>query len=562
MRSIVLLSLGAAAAGFSFTGVPSSALANQASSATLIRDSSDPTAFSLILRLNSQNGGTTIQEFPSEQATNIPFSFTPTESGVFIIEVISNLSPISDTQEPDKIYASSSSVTVATDNQVSLSSSTSTSSSENAGTSSSLQKTDAATSTINASATQTTSSDNNGHTAQASSSTASIDITHDTSNANTAVSTTTTQTDIASSVTTNSFSSPTEGSSGQGALVSNSSESSTVASISASSTIGTLTSSSIAGSTNTNTSPVSTATLAPTAATSRSSKTGMIIGIVFGVLAFVGLCLALLVAYTRYRRRQRTDTFKRHLMFRQVSPLVFNRMASSPSSTEGSSDGDGYREYVPEDDYNRDMVEAGTVQIAEHNEKSSSSHLHSMYSEQSVHSVYSDSPSVFYTAVPAPRPAGATITGPSQILPLPTPPAPTYPALGLTFDSNAQLPPSSLSTPAPAAQAVHLSALNSEHTSASALPQLAPGWVFPRTQPRSSQLLSPKTDRQMEISDRKVRLQGKLIGLQGWGNAGVAESQEEIEAVKEQIRRLEALEDSDWALGKSNEVPIWGLGLS
>ncbi|KAJ3711647.1 hypothetical protein DFJ43DRAFT_86944 [Lentinula guzmanii] len=527
MRSIVLLSLGAAAAGFSFTGVPSSASANQASSATLIRDSSDPTAFSLILRLSSQNGGTTIQEFPSEQATNIP-----------------------------------SSVTVATDNQVSLSSSTSTSSSEIAGTSSSLQKTDAATSTINASATQTTSSDNNDHTVQASSSTASIDITHDTSNPNTAVSTTTTQTDIASSVTTNSFSSPTEGSSGQGALVSNSSESSTVASISASSTIGTLTSSSIAGSTNTNTSPVSTATLAPTAATSRSSKTGMIIGIVFGVLAFVGLCLALLVAYTRHRRRQRTNTFKRHLMFRQVSPLVFNRMASSPSSTEGSSDGDGYREYVPEDDYNRDMVEAGTVQITEHSEKSSSSHLHSMYSEQSVHSVYSDSPSVFYTAVPAPRPAGATITGPSQTLPLPTPPAPIYPALGLTFDSNAQLPPSSLSTPAPAVQAVHSSELNSEHPSASALPQLAPGWVFPRTQPRSSQLLSPKTDRQMEISDRKVRLQGKLIGLQGWGNAGVAESQTEIEAVKEQIRRLEALEDSDWALGRSNEVPIWGLGLS
>ncbi|KAJ4489988.1 hypothetical protein J3R30DRAFT_3418027 [Lentinula aciculospora] len=561
--SFVFLSLGAAAAGFRFTGVPSSASANQASSATLIRDSSDPTAFSLILRLTSQNGGSTIKEFPAEQGTNIPFSFTPTESGVFIIEVISNLSPISDTQEPDQIYASSSSIDVGTDNQASLPSSTFTSSSESAGTSTLSQSTNAASTNVDAS--QTTSN-NNGNTAQPSSTTplTSVDATHDSSNGNSVVttaSTTQTNSDTASSIVTNVLSSSV-GSSGQGALASNASRSSTVASPPASST-------NISGTSSissTNTSAASTATLAPIATSSKSFKTGMIIGIVFGVLAFVGLCLALLVAYTRYQQRKRTNTFKRQLMTRQISPLVFNRVAPSPSTAEetGSGDGDGYREYVPEDDYNRDIVEAGTTQSAESNQASSSSHLHSMYSEQSVHSVYSDSPSIFYTAVPAPRTVGAASTGltatSSQTLSV----AP-YSTLGLTFNSDLQSPPSSQKTsiPSPGSTAAALQMSPSQPTSASALPQLAPGWVFPRAQPRLSQLPPPKTDRQMDIYDRKVRLQGKLIGLQGWGNVDASESQRvQIAAVKEQIRKLDDVENSDWALGKSNEVPILGLGLS
>jgi hypothetical protein len=60
----------------------------------------------------------------------------------------------------------------------------------------------------------------------------------------------------------------------------------------------------------------------------------------------------------------------------------------------------------------------------------------------------------------------------------------------------------------------------------------------------------------MDIYDRKVRLQGKLITLQGWGNAETPPSEKnEVQVLKEQIRRLELLENSDWALGKSNELP-------
>ncbi|KAJ3869551.1 hypothetical protein EV359DRAFT_76666 [Lentinula novae-zelandiae] len=558
MRSLVFLSVGATAAGFSFTGVPSSASTNQASSATLIRDSSDPTAFSLLLRLTSQNGGSTIQEFSSEQETNIPFSFTPTESGVFIIEVISNLSPISDTQEPDKIYASSSSINVAADNQASLPSSTSTSSSENAGTSSSSLISNAVTSSLTASTSQTTtSSNNNGNTLSTAPSTSTLV----TSNSDTSVAATAIQSDTASLTTTNHLSSSTEGSDGKGALASDSSESSTVVSVTESSTIVSV--SGTAGSTND--SPTSTATLAPTAATSNSLKTGIIVGIILGILAFVGLCLALLVAYTRSRRRKRTDAFKRQLMTRQISSLVFNRMTSSPSSTErdGSGDGDGYREYVPEEDYSRNVIETGTVQIAEQ-ESSSLSHLNSMYSEQSVHSVYSDSPSVFYTAVPIPRAVGATTSAPSQTSPPPAPQTLGHSTLHLTFDSDLKFPASISDTPsAPVASDSQFSTSTSQPASTSTLPQLAPGWVFPRIQPRLSQLPLPKTDRQMDIYDRKVRLQGKLIGLQGWGNVTASESQKaEMKEVSEQIQRLETLENSDWALGRSNEVPIWGLGLS
>ncbi|KAJ4496037.1 hypothetical protein C8J55DRAFT_495601 [Lentinula edodes] len=562
MRSLVFLSVGAIAAGFSFTGVPSSVSANQASSATLIRDSSDPTAFSLLLRLTSQNGGSTIQEFSSEQGTNIPFSFTPTASGVFIIEVISNLSPISDTQEPDKIYASSSSINVAADNQASLPSSTSTSpsSSENAGTSSSSLISNAVTSSLTVSTSQTTtSSNNNGNTVSTTPSTSTLV----TSNGDTSVAATAIQSEAASLTTTNHLSSSTEGTNGKGALASDSSESSTVVLVTESSTIV-----SVSGTArSTNDSPTSTATLAPTAATSNSLKTGMIVGIILGILAFVGLCLALLVAYTRSRRRKRTDAFKRQLMTRQISPLVFNRMTSSPSSTEGggSGDGDGYREYVPEEDYTN-VIETGTVEIAEQKESSSLSNLNSMYSEQSVHSVYSDSPSVFYTAVPIPRAVGTTTSAPSQSSPLPAPQTLSYSALDLTFNSGLKFPASisnTPSTPAPVALDSQLSTSSSQPASTSTLPQLAPGWVFPRIQPRLSQLPLPKTDRQMDIYDRKVRLQGKLIGLQGWGNVAASESQKaEMKEVNEQIQRLEILENSDWALGRSNEVPIWGLGLS
>ncbi|KAJ3851851.1 hypothetical protein EV368DRAFT_83114 [Lentinula lateritia] len=557
MRSLVFLSVGATAAGFSFTGVPSSVSTNQASSATLIRDSSDPTDFSLLLRLTSQNGGSTIQEFSSEQETNIPFSFTPTESGVFIIEVISNLSPISDTQEPDKIYASSSSINVAADNQASLPSSTS--SSENAGTSSSSLISTAVTSSP-ASTSQTTTSSNNGNTVSTTTSTSTLV----TSNGDTPVAATAIQSDTASLTTTNHLASSTEGSDGKGALASDSSESSTVVSVTESSTIV-----SVSGTArSTNDSPTSTATLAPTAATSNSLKIGMIVGIILGILAFVGLCLALLVAYTRSRRRQRTDAFKRQLMTRQISPLVFNRMTSSPSSSQGdgSGDGDGYREYVPEEDYSRNVIETGIVQIAVQEESSSLSHLNSMYSEQSVHSVYSDSPSVFYTAVPIPRAVGATTSAPSQTSPPPAPRTFSYSALDLTSDSDLKVLASISNTPStsvPVASDSQFNISSSQPASTSTLPQLAPGWIFPRIQPRLSQLPLPKTDRQMDIHDRKVRLQGKLIGLQGWGNVTASESQKaEMKEVSEQIRRLETLENSDWALGRSNEVPIWGLGLS
>ncbi|KAE9387719.1 hypothetical protein BT96DRAFT_1004859 [Gymnopus androsaceus JB14] len=115
---------------------------------------------------------------------------------------------------------------------------------------------------------------------------------------------------------------------------------------------------------------------------------------------------------------------------------------------------------------------------------------------------------------------------------MPPPPAPVTPsALGLTF-----------SPPSGSAPSSH--------------PQLAPGWVFPRTPARASQLPPPKTERQMDIYDRKVRLQGKLISLQGWGNVDAPASQQnEVQMLKEQIRRLELLENSDWAMGKSNELP-------
>ncbi|KAF9075321.1 hypothetical protein BDP27DRAFT_43391 [Rhodocollybia butyracea] len=136
MRSLnlVVLSLGTFAAGFRFTGVPSSATAGQSTSATLIRDNSDPTAFSLLLRLNSH--------------------FTPTEAGSFIIEVISDLEPISATEKPANIYASSSSITVAVDDKVSVPPPpTPITSSENV---SSPQNTNTATTSFSATAATTT----------------------------------------------------------------------------------------------------------------------------------------------------------------------------------------------------------------------------------------------------------------------------------------------------------------------------------------------------------------------------------------------------------------------
>ncbi|KAF9075320.1 hypothetical protein BDP27DRAFT_43344 [Rhodocollybia butyracea] len=244
----------------------------------------------------------------------------------------------------------------------------------------------------------------------------------------------------------------------------------------------------------------------------------MIVGLVFGVLAFIAICLALLLAYTRYRRRKRTTGFQRHLMVRQFgsSPLVFERMTPSFSTSE---DGEGYREYD-----NADILEPGLVTQSE------ISHPPSIYSEPSVQSIHSDSPSIFYTAVPRAGAPGEPALPPSIFSNLSS-------ALGLTLG-----PPVSESfAPAPAPPP---------------LPQLAPGWVFPRAPVRTSQLPPPKTSRQMEIYDRKVRLQGKLITMQGWGNTTASDSQKaEMMVLKEQIRRLEVLENSPWAMGTSDQLP-------
>lgn len=219
----------------------------------------------------------------------------------------------------------------------------------------------------------------------------------------------------------------------------------------------------------------------------------------------------------RRRRRKRTGAFQRQLMVRQVgsSPLIFERVTPPPSSYDG---GDGYREYNSDLD-NGNMMEAGTVT------QTDPSHVQSIYSEQSLQSIYSDSPDIFYTAIPRSIGMNPPPTPPPS-LPLPPPPIPTHSS------------PTSNSAPPP-------------H------PQLAPGWVFPRAPVRASQLPPPKTDRQMDIYDRKVRLQGKLIGMQGWGNGEVSESQKlETATLKDQIHRLELLENSDWALGKSNDPPL------
>lgn len=266
----------------------------------------------------------------------------------------------------------------------------------------------------------------------------------------------------------------------------------------------------------------------------------MIVGVVFGVLAFVAICLALLIAYIRYRRRKRTIAFERQLMFRQggSSPLVFENVTASHLTSSG---GDGYREYSPDSD----MVERGRGEAQPV----------SVYSQQSVPSEYSDSPSVFYTAVP--RAVGTSMSNnapapstPPPNMPLPPVPIPTHgSAVGLQAGSI----PSSSSSSTPSFSA----ATSTPASAPPPLPQLAPGWVFPRNPDiRRSQLPPPKTDRQMDIYDRKVRLQGKLIGMQGWGNMHASDDEKsEMGMLKEQIRRLELLENSDWALGKSNELP-------
>ncbi|KAE9387718.1 hypothetical protein BT96DRAFT_1004858 [Gymnopus androsaceus JB14] len=370
MRSshLVFLSLGTVVAGFSFTGLPSTATVNIATSGTLIRDSSDPTAFSLLLRLVTQNGGSTIQTFSSEEETSIPFTFTPTESGSFIIEVISNLTPISDTTEPDQIFASSSEFTVSEpDNQASPPSITS-SSSKNAGTSSSSQNVNTVTSSSSSTAVQTTTTANNnngqGESTSTSTSTTSLQTssTHSTSAAVAGAASSTN----AASVTTNAFASQSTGTSAKGALGSAS------GSPTATSSSGTPSDSSdTSGSGSSNGSPPvskstitsppgSTGTLAPNSAASKSTNTGMIVGIILGVLAFVAVSMALLLAFIRRRRRQRTNTFKRQLMTRQTrsSPLVFNMVSPPPSTTAES--GDGFCEYNPDSD-NGHILETGTV---------------------------------------------------------------------------------------------------------------------------------------------------------------------------------------------------------
>ncbi|KAF5378009.1 hypothetical protein D9757_009853 [Collybiopsis confluens] len=540
MRFSILsfLSLGSFAASFSFTGLPSSATVNTASSATLVRDSGDSTSFSLLLRLVEQNGGSTIKTFPSEQGTSIPFSFTPTQTGSFIIEVISNLQPISDTQQPDKIFASSSKFIVIAENDDAQSppATTSTSDSENTSTSS-LSSSDTASST-NPPSTQTAVGGNQKDTAQTSSTSSTSSAKGSSNGSPNGSSSTISSTSVFPSATTIGSPSSTGSGSGQGALATGS----TPGSISTSSSDSGSSSNSPTSETS---SPGSTGTSNPAGATSHSSKTGMIVGIVFGILAFVAICLALLIAYMRNRRRKRTDAFERQLMFRQMgsSLLVFGNRTSGASSEDGVGP-------------DSNMIERG---------RGPNEPILSVYSQHSVPSQYSDSPSIFYTAVPR---AIAAITSlvstnaqppptPPPNMPLPPVPIPTARGnvLGLQADST-PTPPSggSLSTLS------LTSSSNSAPVPATApppLPQLAPGWVFPRNpEVRRSQLPPPKTDRQMDIHDRKVRLQGKLIGVQGWGNVYASDGERgEMEMLKEQIRRMEILENSEWALGRSDQFP-------
>ncbi|KAF9074281.1 hypothetical protein BDP27DRAFT_226791 [Rhodocollybia butyracea] len=105
---LFFFSLTPLATSFLFTGLPNTAELGTATLATLFLDSFDTAAFSVILRSTAQQGGSTIGTFPSPQGlSEIPLNFTPIETGHFVLEAISNLQPISLTEEPTAIFASS-----------------------------------------------------------------------------------------------------------------------------------------------------------------------------------------------------------------------------------------------------------------------------------------------------------------------------------------------------------------------------------------------------------------------------------------------------------------------
>ncbi|KIK60020.1 hypothetical protein GYMLUDRAFT_244803 [Collybiopsis luxurians FD-317 M1] len=124
MRSLTLffLSFCTFAAGFNFTGIPSTATVNETSFAKLIIDSGDPTSFSLLLRNSLDAGGEILDTFQSVTGTGTGFGFKPTQTGIFMIEVISNLQPISENQEPDNVFAASSTFNVVAANETQSSS--------------------------------------------------------------------------------------------------------------------------------------------------------------------------------------------------------------------------------------------------------------------------------------------------------------------------------------------------------------------------------------------------------------------------------------------------------
>ncbi|KIK60869.1 hypothetical protein GYMLUDRAFT_261223 [Collybiopsis luxurians FD-317 M1] len=69
--------------------------------------------------------------------------------------------------------------------------------------------------------------------------------------------------------------------------------------------------------------------------------------------------------------------------------------------------------------------------------------------------------------------------------------------------------------------------------------------------------LSPRTDRQMDIEQRKYDLKAQLIALSdgSQGSESTDDQDSHIVHIKAKIKRLENLEFSDWAMGLTNEVP-------
>ncbi|KAE9400356.1 hypothetical protein BT96DRAFT_649806 [Gymnopus androsaceus JB14] len=88
--TLFFLSLGSAAAGFTFTGLPGTVLIDTDVSATLLRETTDSTEFSLELTAEDGIVFQVIQVFQGEEATSIPFNFTPTVAGLYNLELITN----------------------------------------------------------------------------------------------------------------------------------------------------------------------------------------------------------------------------------------------------------------------------------------------------------------------------------------------------------------------------------------------------------------------------------------------------------------------------------------